>query len=77
MKASIPFEFTAADRLAVARFLGYDGLASHVQCVAWARHQVRGSLTIMAAAPPRPLPVGILPPINRPSTELDLDRRSV
>lgn len=51
MKASVPFDFDERDRRAIARFLGYDGLASHVQCVAWAREQMRVSLLVMTHVP--------------------------
>jgi hypothetical protein len=54
MKAAIAFEFSERDRQAVARFLGRDGLASHIECVAWAREQLRGSLTLMARVAERP-----------------------
>lgn len=51
MKASIPFEFDEKDRRAIARFLGHDGLASHVECVAWGREQMRVSLLVMTHVP--------------------------
>ncbi len=51
-------EFTDADRALVARFLGRDGLASSIECTAWAKHAVRSQLTVMASAPPRPLAPG-------------------
>jgi len=34
--------------------LAVDGLASHIQCVAWSAQQIRGSLAVMAQALPRP-----------------------
>lgn len=54
MKASVPFEFTDADRTLIGRFLGKTGMASHIECVAWSRHQLRASLTVMAQAPALP-----------------------
>ncbi len=73
MKVAVSFDFTDADRRAITRFLGYDGLASRVQSRAWARLQLRVALTVMAQAPPRP--AGGLPPLNHPSTKLDLVSR--
>lgn len=63
MKVSVTVDFTDIDRRAVARFHGYDGLAAHIQCVAWARAQVRLTLDVMATAKPRP--TGALPAINQ------------
>jgi hypothetical protein len=54
MKAAVSFDFSDADRRLVARFLGQDALATHVQCIAWARAQLRGSLNVMAEGKPRP-----------------------
>lgn len=54
MKVSVPFEFTDGDRQLVARFLGYERPATHIECAAWARGQLRGSLAVMAAAPKQP-----------------------
>jgi hypothetical protein len=57
MKVSVPFEFTDTDRQLVARFLGYERPATHIECAAWARGQLRGSLAVMAVAPKlRPFP---------------------
>lgn len=53
MKVSTTVDFTEADRRNVARFHGNDGLASHIQCVAWSAQQIRGSLNVMAQAGPR------------------------
>lgn len=52
MKASIPYEFSDQDRRAIARFLGQDEKATHIQCVAWAREQLRVTLGLMADAKP-------------------------
>lgn len=65
MKVTIPFEFTDADRRSIARFLGHDLPARHIECVAWARHQVRSTLELMAQVTPSP--TGVLPPINNQS----------
>lgn len=56
MKAAIPYDFSDDDRRAIARFLGQDENATHIQCVAWAREQLRTTLVVMAAAKPRPKP---------------------
>lgn len=63
MKVSITVDFTEADRRNVARFHGNDGLASHIQCVAWSAQRVRASLNVLAQAKPRP--AGNLPAINQ------------
>jgi len=57
MKVAVPFEFTDQDRQLVARFLGYERPATHIECAAWARGQLRGSLAVMAVAALKPLPV--------------------
>ena len=54
MKVASTVEFTDADRRNVARFHGNDGLASHIQCVAFAAHQIRTALNVLAHAKPRP-----------------------
>ncbi len=56
MKVAVPFEFTDEDRQLVARFLGYERPATHIECAAWARGQLRGSLAVMSTAAARPLP---------------------
>lgn len=56
MKVAVPFDFTDQDRQLVARFLGYERPATHIECAAWARGQLRGSLAVMATASSRPLP---------------------
>jgi hypothetical protein len=56
MKVAGPCEFTDQDRQLVARFLGYERPATHIECMAWARGQLRGSLAVMATAPKRPWP---------------------
>lgn len=61
MKVAVPFEFTDEDRQLVARFLGYERPATHIECAAWARGQLRGALAVMATAKPRS---GALPPVN-------------
>ncbi len=63
MKVAVPFEFTDEDRHLVARFLGYERPATHIECAAWARGQLRGSLAVMAQA--RPRPAGALPALNQ------------
>ncbi len=55
MRAAIPYVFTDQDRALIGRFLGQHEKASHIQCVAWAREQLRVTLGVMASAnPPKP-----------------------
>jgi len=64
MKVSVLLDFTDAHRALVARFLGRAGLATHLECKAWAKHQVIGSLAVMAQAPPLPRPPTPLPSLD-------------
>lgn len=50
MKVSATVEFTDVDRGLIARFLGKDGLASHIECVAWVRQQALTSVRVLAEA---------------------------
>lgn len=54
MKAAVLYDFSEADRRNIARFLGFHGLASHIQCTAWAREQLRATLAVLAQVQPRP-----------------------
>lgn len=50
MKVSATVTFTDEHRRLVARFLGRDGLASHIDCVAWVKCQAMASLATLAEA---------------------------
>jgi len=50
VKVSATVEFSDEQRRLVARFIGQDGLASHIYCEAWVKCQVMSSLAVLAEA---------------------------
>lgn len=50
MKVSATFDFTDEHRRLVGHFLGRDGLASHIDCVAWMKCQTATSLATLTLA---------------------------
>lgn len=50
MKVSATFDFSDEHRRLVGRFLGRDGLASHIDCVAWMKCQTASSLATLTLA---------------------------
>lgn len=50
MKVSATVDFTNDERGLIARFLGKDGLASHIECMAWMKQQTQVSLRVLAEA---------------------------
>lgn len=50
MKVNTTTQFTDEHRRLVARFLGQDGLASHIQCSAWAKQQIESGFGHLRAA---------------------------